>query len=434
MPETFTFYEFFAGSGLVRLALEPRWTCVWANDLDPRKAATYTQRFGADRFALGDVAKVSASTLPQGATLAWASFPCQDLSLAGRRRGISAARSGTFWAFWRILRDLYDQGNRPPLVAIENVTGLLHSEDFAVMCQAFAAIDLQFGALVVDARHFLPQSRPRVFVVAVDRHLDCSAFVQDAPCDSPWFPHSVVEAQRKLPLAVRKAWRWWRLPVPHPSPVTVVDLMEEEPTGVSWHSAAETKRLLGLMLPIHRRKVRVAQRTGGRQIGFLYKRTRGGAQRAEVRFDGVAGCLRAPTGGSSRQTVLVVDGRRLRSRLLSSRETARLMGVPDTFRLPDNYNDGYRAMGDGVAVPVLRWLAELLLSPLAMSFGNNWRIILGAIWRNRGIGGTVGEATHHQVRYPSPITRLSLAASTTAGVTLASLLIARMRSIWVSSR
>lgn len=87
-------------------------------------------------------------------------------------------------------------------------------------------------------------------------------------------------------------------------------------------------------------------------------------QRAEIRFDDVAGCLRTPSGGSSRQTIMVVDGKRVRSRLLSPREAARLMGLPDTYQLPKNYNEAYHLAGDGVAVPVVRFLAEHLLEPL----------------------------------------------------------------------
>jgi len=362
-----SFYEFFAGAGLVRLALEPQWTCLWANDLDSRKGAVYTANFGHDNFALGDVAAVSARSLPRGADLAWASFPCQDLSLAGGRRGMSAARSGAFWAFWRLMRDLYDQGARPPLVVLENVVGLLHGADFVGMCEALAAVGLQFGALVIDARRFLPQSRPRVFVVAADARLDCSSFTEEGRDESPWRPQAVRAAHGKLPPRLQEAWRWWRLPAPPLPTKSVSDLIEDEPTGVTWRSEADTQRLLSLMTGVHREKVKAAQAAGGKQVGFLYQRTRGGSQQAEVRFDGVAGCLRTPSGGSSRQTVLVVEPDRVRSRLLSPREAARLMGVPDSFRLPGGYHDAYRAMGDAVAVPVVRWLSDHLLLPLAQA-------------------------------------------------------------------
>jgi DNA (cytosine-5)-methyltransferase 1 len=162
---------------------------------------------------------------------------------------------------------------------------------------------------------------------------------------------------------------WWKLPEPAPRTSAFSESIEDQPRGVVWHSAAETRRLLSLMAPLHRHKVEMAKSAGQRMFGAIYKRTRRDAsgqsvQRAEVRFDGVSGCLRTPVGGSSRQSILVVEGRRVRSRLLSPREAARLMGLPDSYRLPENYNEAYHLAGDGVAVPVVRFLAARLLEPL----------------------------------------------------------------------
>lgn len=363
--QSHTFYEFFAGAGLVRLGLPPPWRCVWANDYDPRKAEVYRANFGHDDLHLGDVARVSAADLPSSAALAWASFPCQDLSLAGWRRGMSAGRSGTFWAFWQLMRDLHDRGDRPPVLVLENVVGLLHGDSFAGLCESLAALDLQFGAMVIDAKWFLPQSRPRVFVLAVDSRYELPAHTTGLPRGMPWFPPALWAAYEGLPAHLRGLWRWWRLPLPEDSPGDVTELIEEEPTLVAWNSDEQTDYLLGMMSPTNREKVDLARRRGGRSVGLLYRRTRDGVQRAEVRFDGVAGCLRTPQGGSSRQTVLVIEDGRIRSRLLSPREAARLMGAPDSYALPDHYNNAYLAMGDGVAVPVVRWLAEHLLSPIA---------------------------------------------------------------------
>ena len=122
-----------------------------------------------------------------------------------------------------------------------------------------------------------------------------------------------------------------------------------------------------MMSPVNLAKVEVAKRAGRRMVGGVYKRTRLNevgvkVQRAEVRFDDVAGCLRTPAGGSSRQVILVVEGRRVRSRLISSRETARLMGLPETYVLPKNYNEAYHLTGDGVVVPVVRHLAAICSS------------------------------------------------------------------------
>ena len=87
-------------------------------------------------------------------------------------------------------------------------------------------------------------------------------------------------------------------------------------------------------------------------------------QRAEVRFDGLAGCLRTPRGGSSRQTLVVVENGQVRSRLISAREGARLMGLPDGYRLPKAATGALHVIGDGVAAPVVRWLAGEILEPL----------------------------------------------------------------------
>jgi len=332
---------------------------VWANDIDPRKESVYVANHGGDHFVLGDVAAVDADTLPPGAAMAWASFPCQDLSLAGWQRGMSADRSGTFWAFWRIMRHLTEAGRCPPLIVIENVVGLLYGSNLVGLCEALAALGKQFGALVIDAKAFVPQSRPRVFMVAVDEGLDPGQWVEPEPASSPWITRRLWSAYEQLPGSLRELWRWWRLPVPQPLQVSFENLMEDNP-GVPWHTPEETQHLLDMMTEPTRRKL-----AGKRVVGTLYRRMRGGKQRAEVRTDGMAGCLRTPRGGSSRQTVIVVQGETVRSRLLSPREAARLMGVPDSFWLPEGYNDAYLAMGDAVVVPAVSWLAEHLLTPMA---------------------------------------------------------------------
>lgn len=362
----FRFYDFFAGAGMVELGLQADWDCVWANDIDPRKSAVHAANLDHSMYLTEDVAKVRASDLPSPVDMAWASFPCQDLSLAGWRRGITAERSGTFWPFWRLMSELRSQGTCPPLIALENVVGLLHGSSFGGLCEALASLEFQFGAVLIDAAHFLPQSRPRVFVVAVNQDVDVSQWRDPLPGHSPWLPNVVRRAHDELPPALQARWRWWKLPSPKAErELTVEDLIESEPTGVQWHNQDETERLLSLMSPVNRDKVEERRQLSRRSVGFVYKRTRRDGQRAEIRFDGVAGCLRTPYGGSSRQTVVIVEHGQVRSRLLSPREAARLMGVPDRFKLPTRYNDAYRAMGDGVAVPAVSWLSEHLLVPLA---------------------------------------------------------------------
>ena len=109
-------------------------------------------------------------------------------------------------------------------------------------------------------------------------------------------------------------------------------------------------------------------------VGAVYRRTRPGEngikrQRAEVRFDDVAGCLRTPAGGSSRQIILVIEGKRIRSRLLSPREAARLIGLDDDYGLPERYNHAYHVCGDGVCVAVVRHIAQHVLEPALVDHG-----------------------------------------------------------------
>jgi DNA (cytosine-5)-methyltransferase 1 len=357
------FYEFFAGGGMARLGLGDGWACAFANDFDAVKATTYRANFSdAERhFREGDVWKLSAADLPGHADLAWASSPCQDFSLAGARAGLGGGRSSAFFGFWRLMEALDDEGRAPRLIVIENVVGLLTSRggaDFAALGAALAGRGYRFGALEIDAATVAPQSRPRVFVVAA----------REAPGaltgDSPFHTRAVRAAAAALPPAAANAWVWWRLASPPPRNADLAAVLEDD-GEVAWHSQAQTERLLSLMGPLHRARLAAVR---GRAVGAVFRRTRQeqgrAVQRAEVRFDGLAGCLRTPRGGSSRQAIVVVEGGRVRSRLITPREAARLMGLPDTYRLPGPVTAGLHVAGDGVVVPVVRWLAQELLEPL----------------------------------------------------------------------
>ena len=157
---------------MARAGLGPDWTCVFANDFDHKKVESYRRNWGRGEMRPGDVGDVSPDELPGAADLAWASFPCQDLSLAGGGAGLMGERSGTFWPFWKLLSRLAPGRRMPTVVALENVCGALTSHggsDFAAIGEALTGQGYQFGALVVDAALFLPQSRPRLFIIAAHR-------------------------------------------------------------------------------------------------------------------------------------------------------------------------------------------------------------------------------------------------------------------------
>lgn len=359
-----TFYEFFAGGGMAHAGLGRGWDCLFANDFSEKKAGSYAANWGDRALHVGDVALIESAHLPDQADLAWASFPCQDLSLAGNGAGLDGARSGTFWAFMKIMDGLRVQGRKPRIIALENVYGAITShdgKDFEAMIKTVAAQGYRLGAMVIDAIHFVPQSRPRLFIVAVDAGLQIPDACFNGTPNPAWHPAAIIRAYNQLPKKLKDQWVWWSPPMPKRSLKTLDDIIEKNPQGVDWHTPEETQKLMAMMTPLNRRKVIQAQEEGRLKVGALYRRTRDGMQRAEVRFDGVSGCLRTPGGGSSRQTIIIVDGSVIRSRLLSPREAARLMGLKDSYLLPSRYNDAYHLAGDGVVVPVVSHLAKHIL-------------------------------------------------------------------------
>lgn len=367
----FGFYEFFAGGGMARLGLGAAWTCLFSNDFDAKKVASYRENFApANEMHHGDVALVKPTQLPNHATLAWASFPCQDLSLAGNGKGLAGDRSGVFWAFWKLMQELGKEGRRPPILALENVSGLITShggQDLTNLITALSAEGYRVGAVALDGALFVAQSRPRVFLVAVARGVSMPKGVLAKVPNPTWHPQSLQDVVENLTPEVRKDWLWWKLPLPKEEAPHLLDIIEREPQGVKWHTADETKKLLSMMTPGNLAKVTEAKKAGTMQVGTIYKRTRLNIQRAEIRFDGVSGCLRTPSGGSSRQLVMVVEGNKVRSRLISPRETARLMGLPETYALPERYNDTYHLTGDGLVVPAVSWIEQHIIRPVALS-------------------------------------------------------------------
>ena len=371
------FYEFFAGGGMARCGLGPRWNCLLANDCDPKKTRAYAQNWGSDHLFECDVAALKTFQLPGYADLIWASFPCQDLSLAGRGAGFSGGRSAAFWPFWELVKDLSAGNRRPKAIVLENVYGMLTSnggQDFRLVCEALSEQGYRFGAVLIDAAHFVPQSRPRLFIIACDKDVLEPNQLTDARPVLPWHSDAVVSAFQNLSDSLKAEWLWWKLPEAPLRNIAFADIIEDEPGGVPWHTPEQTRALIAMMSDTNLRKLESAKASPSRKVGAIYRRTRieGGVkrQRAEVRFDDVAGCLRTPAGGSSRQLIVVVDGQLVRSRLISPRETARLMGLPDEYHLPLRYNDAYHLTGDGVVVPVVSFIQQHILDPLIIRAGN----------------------------------------------------------------
>jgi DNA (cytosine-5)-methyltransferase 1 len=349
------FLEFFAGSGLVAEGMRAHFRAAWANDICGKKAAVYRANHAQTPLHLGSIEHVNGAHLP-AAQMAWASFPCQDLSLAGLAAGIHGQRSGLVWEWLRVIDEL---PARVPVLVAENVVGLVSAAGgahYRMLHGALASRGYQVGALMLDAARWVPQSRPRIFVVAISADVRLPTRLTDA---RPNWAHSqaVVSAMSGQANAV-----WWKLPEPPARGTTFEDVVE-------WNAPCDPPDVSTTKLALVPDKHRRLLDAKTRHVAPGYRRTREVGQVLELRFDGIAGCLRTPEGGSSRQVVVLKDRTEMRTRLLTVREAARLMGAPDGYQLPGTYNDGYKAMGDGVVVPVASYLARHLLRPLVRAAG-----------------------------------------------------------------
>lgn len=360
-------HEFFAGGGLAGLGLQAAgFRTLFANDIDPAKARAFRDNHPDTPFHQGDVWDLTPAALPGRPDLCWASSPCQDVSLAGARGGLAGQRSGAFWGFWRLMQGLGAEGRGPRVVVIENVVGLLTSaagRDFAAVCTAMVEGGYRVGALEMDASLWLPQSRPRLFIVGLR---DGEAAAEHDGPRTPFHSPRLIAAHARLPEAVQAAWVWWALPAPAHRNLDLAGVLAPD-DAVKWFDPAQTDALLALTSPLHRARLQAAAASGERRVAAAFRRVRTEkgrkVQRLELRLDGLAGCLRTPSGGSSRQYVLVCERGHIRARRLTGRECARLMGLSEDYRLPTSESAALKLMGDAVAVPVVQALAQHLLAP-----------------------------------------------------------------------
>lgn len=360
-----TFAEFFAGIGLMRLGLERSgWRIAFANDIEEQKYAMYRAQFSdaESHFHLGDIHELSVSCVPS-VTLATASFPCNDLSLAGSRHGLRGKQSSAFWGFIRILDEM--QERRPPLVLLENVTGFLTSRggaDFSEALKALNHLGYAVDTFILDAANFVPQSRQRLFVVGMLKP------VTWRPTVSAKTLGFYESAARPIALAdfimLHPQIDWDIRPLPRlPESGARLDaVLDDLPhTAPEWWSAERAAYLLDQMSPRHRERAREMIAGDSYSYGTVFRRVRNEKSMAELRTDGIAGCLRTPRGGSGRQILFKAGMGCYWARLLTPRECARLMGADD-FKIDVSLNQALFGFGDAVCVPVITWIADNYLN------------------------------------------------------------------------
>jgi DNA (cytosine-5)-methyltransferase 1 len=131
------------------------WRCAGAIDIDRHKAAAYRANFGDVGLIQDDIRNLTPDRIPDALDMVWASFPCKHVSGAGTRSGLDGAASGAWWPCWSLIQKLVGLGRVPGIVAIENVRGLIGSNDgahFRSIIGALVAAGYRVGAIVTDAR------------------------------------------------------------------------------------------------------------------------------------------------------------------------------------------------------------------------------------------------------------------------------------------
>ncbi|QNN23004.1 DNA (cytosine-5-)-methyltransferase [Planctomycetales bacterium ZRK34] len=361
----FTAAEFFAGIGLVRLALESGgdWKVIYANDIDEKKQEMYEANFKDDHFHCDDIHELDPDSIPN-CDLYTASFPCNDLSVAGARAGLGGKESSAYWGLINLLEAKGE--NRPPLVMLENVAGFLTShggKDFEQALLALNKLDYTVDAFILNAVNWVPQSRVRLFVVAKqDDGSDRNAFATESKTRSLPLIEFINTHQnirwdiRDLPNLPRTKKRL---------PDIVQDLPDDDE---HWWNNQRAEYFMSQLSPKH--EVQAKLMIGAKSISYAtaFRRVRHGRSMAELRTDGIAGCLRTPRGGSGRQILFKAGFGKYKVRLLTARECARLQGVPDGYKLNGiPLNQALFGFGDAVCVPAISWIKNNYLTKVAKS-------------------------------------------------------------------
>ena len=362
-----TFIEFFAGVGLMRMGLEKDdWSLVFANDIDDNKYEMYSAQYAdaSTHYHLGDIHELRPREVPTAA-LATASFPCNDLSLAGNRMGLGGKQSSAYWGFVRILEGMDKQ--RPPLVLLENVPGFLTSKggrDLQTALLSLNRLGYLVDVLIIDAAHFVPQSRSRLFVIG---HLRCEQRAPAEVWETLGFYESHARPRQLADFVLRHpeiAWDIRSLPPLPQRSVDLDDVIESLPDDSPfWWNRKRRDYLVAQMSEKHLNRLEAMMTKGKWSYGTVFRRIRAGRSMAELRNDGLAGCLRTPRGGSARQILVQAGYGQLKVRLLTPRECAKLMGADD-FSISVDLNKALFGFGDAVCVPVIEWISKNYLSAL----------------------------------------------------------------------
>jgi DNA (cytosine-5)-methyltransferase 1 len=326
----FTFIDLFAGIGGIRLGFQDAGgQCVFTSEWNDWSKKTYLENFGGEHPFIGDIVSQVAEEIPDH-DLLLGGFPCQPFSLAGvskknalgRPHGFECTTQGTL--FFDVARII--AAKRPKAFLLENVKNLLgHSkgETFKVVLQTLKdelGYDVHYK--VIDAQPWVPQHRERILIVG---------FREKAPF----------------------SWDDMVIPKSRPTLSTILHSEDgseeaEEPFTVGPKAKVHGKYGLTEKLWSYLQAYAQKHREAGNGFGFGLVKPENVARTLSARYykDG--------------SEILVYRGKGKTPRRLTPRECARLMGYPDTYKIPVSDTQAYRQFGNSVVVPVIREVARIM--------------------------------------------------------------------------
>lgn len=327
----FSFIDLFAGIGGIRLGFEEAGgECLFTSEWNRWSKITYLENFGDTHEFVGDIVPVPAREIPDHDILL-AGFPCQPFSIAGvskknalgRPHGFECTTQGTL--FFEVARIVAEK--QPVAFLLENVKNLVSHDrgnTFRVILETLRdELGYEVHYKVIDARHWVPQHRERIIIVGFR--------------DRTGFSWDDLQVPKEGPLLAS---------ILHPE-----DGSEEaeEPYTSGPQAKVSDKYTLSNRLWQYLKDYAAKHRAKGNGFGY-----------GLVTGDDVARTLSARYYKDGSE-ILVSRGPRWNPRRLTPRECARLMGFPDTFRIPVSDTQAYRQFGNSVAVPVIREVARIMV-------------------------------------------------------------------------
>lgn len=302
--------DLFAGVGGIRLGFEQAgFETVFANDFEPKCAATYDLNFGDGALTVGDITKIDEKTIPD-CDFVIGGFPCQAFSIAGYRKGFDdeKGRGNLFLDVARIIKE-----KKPVGFMLENVKNLKTHDGgntFKVISQTLQDLGYHIKAEVLNSMDYgnVPQNRERIYIVGFKDKKKCDAF---------------------------------EFPKPIKRTVNVTDILEKGEIPEKYYYEGK---------PLYDRlKDEITEQ------GEVYQWRRQYVRRNK---SGVCPTLTANMGTGGHNVPIIYDGKGIRK--LTPRECFSVQGFPKDYKLPTNISDGalYKQAGNSVSVPVIKRIAE----------------------------------------------------------------------------